>query len=138
MISLTDADEIEAMRRLAAYPNICHVRTPDGSSFAADVQVSEERPRTSGKYIANYSLTITRVDSQMFDGMTLEQYEDIFLNRKAFQIVNGRLQEMSDVFSGYTFDVNNEGHLIMSVSDDADSNVQFELDEGNLVVNLDE
>ena len=137
MISLTDADEIEAMRRLAAYPNICHVRTPDGSSFAADVQVSEERPRTSGKYIANYSLTITRVDSQMLDGMTLEQYEDIFLNRKAFQIVNGRLQEMSEVFSGYTFSVEN-GHLIMSVSDDADSNVQFELDGGNLVVDINE
>ena len=137
MISLTDADEIEAMRRLAAYPNICHVRTPDGSSFAADVQVSEERPRTSGKYIANYSLTITRVDSQTLDGMTLEQYEEIFLGRKAFQIVNGRLQEMSEVFSGYTFSVEN-GHLMMSASSDADSNVQFELDGGNLVVNLNE
>ena len=136
-IQLTDPEDIEAMRRLAAHPGICHVRTPDGSSFAADVQVSEDRPLASGKYIANYSLNITRVDSQTLDGMTLEQYEDIFLGRKAFQIVNGSLYEMSEISSGYTFSVEN-GHLMMSASADADSNVQFELDGGSLVVNLED
>ena len=38
-----DPDLIASMRRLAAYPGICHVRTVDGSSFAANVTVGESR-----------------------------------------------------------------------------------------------
>lgn len=64
----------ELMRRLAIYPGICHVRTPDGSSFPADVQVEEERSTDSPRLIA-FSLSISRVDAEEFDGMTLEEWE---------------------------------------------------------------
>lgn len=45
-ISLTEPTMIEQMRRLATYPGICHVRTPDGSSFSCDIQVSEKKSTT--------------------------------------------------------------------------------------------
>lgn len=63
---------IRVMRRLADYAGICHVRTPEGSSFAADVQVTE----TSGPKYAVFSLAVTRIDPEGFDGMTLAQWEE--------------------------------------------------------------
>lgn len=75
-VSVTSADKatINGIRRLAVYPGICHVRTPDGSSFAADVQVKEDRSYNTGGQIASFSLDITRVDSEGFDGMTLDEW----------------------------------------------------------------
>lgn len=73
-ITLIDAEEIAIMRRLAVYSGICHVRTQDGSSFNADVQVSENRAHDSGGYIATYSLSITRVDSQELEGVPLDEW----------------------------------------------------------------
>lgn len=68
-----DADLIEEMRRLADYNGICHVRTPEGSSFAADVQVSENK--AFGEWdMVNYTLTVTRVDPERLDGMTYEEW----------------------------------------------------------------
>ena len=64
-----DAALIAAMRRLAAYPGICHVRTVDGSSFAADVQVSESGSYERAGKIAAFSLEIKQVDTQSLDGM---------------------------------------------------------------------
>lgn len=69
-----DNDEtIQTMRRLADYPGICHVRTPDGSSFAADVQVSENW-QYSREGIPSFNLTITRVDTEGFDGVTIAEW----------------------------------------------------------------
>ena len=66
-----DQEEINLLRRLAIYPGICHVRTPDGSSYAADIQVSESRGyKTAGK-VAEFSLSITRVDTEELDGVPL-------------------------------------------------------------------
>lgn len=73
-ITVLDQEMLQVVRRLAEHPGICHVRTADGSSYAADVQVSEDRVHTDQEMVVNYSLTITRVDSQGFDGMTIEQY----------------------------------------------------------------
>ena len=68
-------DEIFMLRRLAVYTGICHVRTPDGSSYAADIQVSESRGyKTAGK-VAEFSLSITRVDTEELDGVPLETWE---------------------------------------------------------------
>lgn len=64
-----DPTLIAAMRRLAAYPGICHVRTVDGSSFAADVQVSESGSYERAGKIAAFSLEIKQVDTQSLDGM---------------------------------------------------------------------
>ena len=74
-ITVLDQDMLQVVRRLATYPGICHVRTADGSSYAADIQVSEDRVHDDQEMVANYSLAITRVDSQGFDGMTLEQWQ---------------------------------------------------------------
>lgn len=68
-----DIDTIRTMRALAEYTGICHVRTPDGSSFAADVEVTESRETEND--LANYSLSISRVESEGLDGMTLEMWE---------------------------------------------------------------
>lgn len=75
-ITVLDQDMLQAVRRLAEHAGICHVRTADGSSYAADVQVSEDRVHDEQEMVVNYSLSITRVDSQGYDGMTLAQYEE--------------------------------------------------------------
>lgn len=75
-VSGMDDDTVQTMRRLADYTGICHVRTPDGSSFAADVQVSESW-QYSREGIPSFNLTITRVDSEGFDGMTLSEWQEI-------------------------------------------------------------
>ena len=70
-----DIETIEAMRRLAVYPGICHVRTKDGSSYAADVQVSESHKQSNGHRIVEFSLSITRVDAEVYDGLTLAEWQ---------------------------------------------------------------
>ena len=73
-ITLVDAGKIQQMRRLAMYPGLCHVRTQDGSSFTADVQVSESRNHGEGGYVATYSISITRVDPQELEGVSLADW----------------------------------------------------------------
>ena len=75
MIKLVDASDILKMRRLAQHAGICHVRTPDGSSFAADVEVSESWSSDKQFEIAEFSLEITRVDSEVLDGIPLTEWE---------------------------------------------------------------
>ena len=74
-VTTVDQDLINSMRRLAAYAGVCHVRTPDGSSYSADIQVSEDRSHDTLRKIVQFSLDITRVDSERYDGMTLEDWE---------------------------------------------------------------
>lgn len=74
-VSYQDQDTIEIMRRLAVYPGVCHVRTKDGSSYAADVQVSESYTVQNLNKLANFSLSATRVESERYDGMTLSEWE---------------------------------------------------------------
>ena len=68
---------IEAVRRLATYPGICHIRTPDGSSYSANINVSEDREERMINKIAKYSLEITAVDSQELDGVTYELWQEM-------------------------------------------------------------
>ena len=63
-----DPDTIKAMRRLADFAGICHVRTPDGSNFCANVNVSESRDNKFVNKLAKFSLDITRVDNESIDG----------------------------------------------------------------------
>ena len=69
-----DPDLITSMRRLANYAGICHVRTPDGSSFAANINVSEDREEKKINMIATFSLEITKVDSEGFDGIPYNEW----------------------------------------------------------------
>ena len=76
MITLTDAEQITMMRELAVYTGVCHVRTTDGSSYTADVQVSEDRDHDDYGKLASFSLTITRVDAETLDGLTYQQWAE--------------------------------------------------------------
>ena len=60
-VTTDDPNLIAAMRRLSEYVGICHIRTPDGSSFSADVQVSEESSYDTAGKVMTYRLSITRV-----------------------------------------------------------------------------
>lgn len=72
-VIIDNPDLITSMRRLAAYTGICHVRTVDGSTFAADVQVSEDRSYSTAGKIASFSVTIRQVDPQQLEGI---EYDD--------------------------------------------------------------
>lgn len=65
---------IEAVRRLAIYPGVCHIRTPDGSSFSGNVNVSEDRDEKMINNLAKYSLEITKVDEETLDGLTYDEW----------------------------------------------------------------
>ena len=71
-VKIRNYNKISVIRDLAEWAGICHVRTPDGSSFSADVQVSENRPY---KGIAiTYTFDIKKVDPDGFEAMTLEEW----------------------------------------------------------------
>ena len=76
IVVVDEATTIEEMRRLAVYAGICHVRTPDGSSYAADVQVSEGQKQGTAHKAVEFSLTITRVDVETLDGMTYSEWQE--------------------------------------------------------------
>lgn len=73
-ITILDQEMVKDVRRLAEYSGLCHVRTADGSSYSADVQVSDDYVDDDQGMVVNYSLSITRVDEQELDGMTLDQW----------------------------------------------------------------
>lgn len=68
-LNLSDQDTINAMRRLAVWSGLCNVRTKDGSSFHANVDVSESNSHERYGLLTEFSLTITRVDPQGYDGI---------------------------------------------------------------------
>lgn len=75
-VNTYDPDAIRTLRALASYPGICHVRTKDGSSYAADVQVGDEISYDKAGKVVSASLTITRVDPEGYDGMSLADWEE--------------------------------------------------------------
>lgn len=75
-LTALDADTIQKMRLLATYSGICHIRTLDGSSFACDIQVQESRVHDTYGNRADFSLTVTRVDTEGFDCVTLAEWEN--------------------------------------------------------------
>ena len=75
-IATEDQETIRSLRRLAVYAGICHVRTPEGSSFSADVQVSESRAVGQGSRLAGFDLSVTRVDPEELDGLTYAEWID--------------------------------------------------------------
>ena len=75
VVTADDRATIEAMRRLATHAGICHIRTKDGSSYAADVQVSEDYKSSSAHRIVTFGLSITRVDTETYDGMTYDEWQ---------------------------------------------------------------
>ena len=70
----SDDELIERMRELAVNPQICHVRTPDGSSYDADLQVSESAEY--GSQLVSFDIKAQRVDPQEFEAMTLSEWNN--------------------------------------------------------------
>lgn len=68
-----DLDRQLAMRDLAGYAGVAHVRTPDGSSLTCDIQINESQSYETKK--VTYSLTIQAVDPQEPAGLTLAEWE---------------------------------------------------------------
>ena len=69
-VLLRDDARIATVRALAAWNGICHVRTPDGSSFSANVEVSESLSHSSK--LRTFSFDITRVDPEGYEGVAEE------------------------------------------------------------------
>ena len=69
-----DVDQQLSMRDLAGYAGVCHIRTPDGSSMACDIQVRESMDYKTKR--VSYTLTVRAVDPGEPDGMTLEEWEE--------------------------------------------------------------
>lgn len=67
-----DLDKQLMIRDLAGYAGVAHVRTPDGSSLTADVQINEQQSYDT-KAIT-YSMTIKAIDPSEPVGMTLERW----------------------------------------------------------------
>lgn len=75
-IILENPETIEKMRRLADYEGICHVRTPDGSSYAANVECSEKQSAQNGGQLAEFDISISKVDPEGFDGVPLDRWTE--------------------------------------------------------------
>lgn len=73
-VRASDPDVIMMLRELAVYPGICHVRTADGSSYAANIDVSEELKVDSAHKISRFELDITRVDPEGYDGLPYDRW----------------------------------------------------------------
>ena len=69
-----EPDKMEALRRLAVFPGICHVRTPDGSSYTANIDVRDDREEKWTPRLSKVSLTIKKVDAEGFDGVTYDEW----------------------------------------------------------------
>lgn len=74
VVTTKDQDSMRLFRRLADYTGICHLRTVDGSSFACDIQVSENRHYDKETIRGEYDLSITRVDPEELDGVLYEDW----------------------------------------------------------------
>ena len=72
LVRSDDLDRQIAMHDLAGYTGVAHVRTPDGSSLTANIQISETQRYDTKKI--SYSLSIQAVDPQDPVGMTLEEW----------------------------------------------------------------
>lgn len=70
-----DLDRQLAMRDLAGFAGVAHVRTPDGSSLTADVQIDEQQAYDTKKI--SYTLTIKAIDPQDPVGMTLDEWNQM-------------------------------------------------------------
>lgn len=70
---LADDPEVALMRELADYTGICHIRTPEGSSYSCNIDVSENKAHSNWDLVT-YTLSVTRIDPETLDGVTYEDW----------------------------------------------------------------
>lgn len=68
-----ELDKQLAMRDLAGYAGVAHIRTPDGSSLTCDIQIDESQAYDTKKI--SYTLTVLAIDPGDPVGMTLAEWE---------------------------------------------------------------
>lgn len=68
-----ELDKQLAMRDLAGYAGVAHIRTPDGSSLTCDIQIDEAQAYDTKKI--SYTLTVLAIDPGDPVGMTLAEWE---------------------------------------------------------------
>ena len=73
-VLLKDDPLIEGIRHIAELDEVCHVRTPDGSSYDANIQISETGSYDT--YMTQYTLKALKIDPEGLDGITLAEWED--------------------------------------------------------------
>ena len=73
-VSFEDAATIAALRDLAEYDGICNIRTLDGSSFKANLEVSETRSYQHAGKVVEFTISGQRIDPVELDGMTYEMW----------------------------------------------------------------
>ena len=71
-VLLEDDARVLLVRELSTYTGVCHVRTPDGSSFNADIQVAETSSYDSR--VRTFTLNMTKVDPEGFEGVDEDNY----------------------------------------------------------------
>lgn len=69
------AEDIAAFRMLAEYSGPVHIRTKDGSSYTANVNVSENQKYNTPGRVRELQLTIQRTRPEEPDGMTRAEWE---------------------------------------------------------------
>jgi len=74
-VPILESGMLESMRRLAKYEGNCHVRTKEGSSFTAAVQVSEDDNHDKAGFVRSFSISIEKVEPVELDGMTEDEWE---------------------------------------------------------------
>ena len=67
-----DLDRQVAMRGLAGFAGVAHVRTPDCSSLTANIAIQENQ--NYNDKLVSYTLTIQAIDPEEPDGMTLDEW----------------------------------------------------------------
>ena len=70
----SDPETIQSMRRLATHTGPCHIRTKDGSSYTANVEVTENYSNEKSHKIAEFTMKISCIDPQGFDGLTYDEW----------------------------------------------------------------
>ena len=68
VVKTTDPETIQQLKLLAIWDGICHLRTPDGSSYACDIEVQDDMSHSSAGKAYSVTLNITRVDAEELDG----------------------------------------------------------------------
>ena len=70
-----DPDTIRALERLSEYAGPAHVRTKDGSSYWANVEVSKNMNVSDGHRLAKYKFKAQRIEAEEYDGILLEDWK---------------------------------------------------------------
>lgn len=67
-------ENVQLIRKLADYPGICHIRTPDGSSFSANINVKDNREDKWTTSLSKITLDVTKCEAETNEGMTYDEW----------------------------------------------------------------